>query len=62
MDSGVGIRDAVLDCASFPDHSRTGVSRIGATQTKTIIDDFRARKAGLATAAAGTGSADGSAY
>lgn len=29
-----------------------GVTRIGATQTKAIIDDFRARKAGLAPAAA----------
>jgi deoxyribose-phosphate aldolase len=38
-----------------------GVTRIGATQTKTIIDDFRARKAGLATSVAGAGPADGSA-
>ncbi len=28
-----------------------GVTRIGATATKAIIDDFRARKAGLAAAA-----------
>ena len=31
-----------------------GVTRIGATQTKPIIDDFRARKAGASTVAAGT--------
>ena len=29
-----------------------GVSRVGATQTKPMLDDFRARKAGLATAGA----------
>jgi deoxyribose-phosphate aldolase len=32
-----------------------GVTRVGATATKTIIDDFRARKAGAPVAA---GSAD----
>jgi len=35
-----------------------GVTRIGATQTQAMIDDFRARKAGLAVAgAAGAGAA-----
>jgi deoxyribose-phosphate aldolase len=32
-----------------------GVTRVGATQTKAIIDDFRARKAGSATVAAAAG-------
>jgi hypothetical protein len=31
------------------------VTRIGATATATIIDDFRARKAGVAPVAAGGG-------
>ena len=35
-----------------------GVTRIGATATKTILDDFRARKAGLEPGA-GVGSAAG---
>jgi hypothetical protein len=35
-----------------------GVTRIGATATKTIIDDFRARKAGGAPVAA-TASSEG---
>jgi deoxyribose-phosphate aldolase len=30
-----------------------GVTRIGATATKTILDDFKMRKAGADTAAAG---------
>ena len=37
-----------------------GVTRIGATATQTIIDDFRARKAGLAGATTGSGAAPGS--
>ncbi len=37
-----------------------GVTRIGATATKAIIDDFRARKAGRTAAAATSGTtADG---
>lgn len=40
---------------------RLGVTRIGATQTKAIIDDFRARKAGGTPVAAGTVS-DGGEY
>jgi deoxyribose-phosphate aldolase len=34
-----------------------GVTRVGATATKAIIDDFRARKAGAAPVAAGSGTA-----
>jgi deoxyribose-phosphate aldolase len=49
---GVRTLDALLDVMAL------GVTRIGATATKTIIDDFRARKAGrqpvpAATAAEG---------
>ncbi len=36
-----------------------GVTRIGATQTKPILDDFRARRAGTAAAAAATGTDPG---
>jgi len=46
---GVRTLDALIDVMNL------GVSRVGATATKVIIDDFRARKAGagaLATAAA----------
>jgi deoxyribose-phosphate aldolase len=53
---GVRTLDALIDVMNL------GVTRIGATATKTIIDDFRARKAGqhAATAATGTAaSADG---
>ena len=39
---GVRTLDALIDVMNL------GVTRIGATATKTIIDDFRARKAGLA--------------
>jgi deoxyribose-phosphate aldolase len=39
---GVRTLDALLEVMAL------GVTRIGATATKTIIDDFRARKAGLA--------------
>ena len=35
-----------------------GVTRIGATATATIIDDFRARKAGAAPVSAATTGAD----
>ena len=36
-----------------------GVTRIGATQTKPILDDFRARRAGTSAAAAATGTDPG---
>jgi hypothetical protein len=36
-----------------------GTSRIGATATKAIIDDFRARKAGRAPAAVSSGADSG---
>ena len=36
-----------------------GVTRIGATATKTIIDDFRARKAGTPTAAPAAAATEG---
>ena len=50
---GVRTLDALLEVMAL------GVTRIGATQTQAMIDDFRARKAGLAVAGAagGTGSA-----
>ncbi|MFL5724984.1 MAG: deoxyribose-phosphate aldolase [Chloroflexota bacterium] len=50
---GIRSLDALLEVMAL------GVTRIGATQTQAIIDDFRARKAGLAGvgAAAGLGSA-----
>ena len=41
---GVRTLDALLEVMAL------GVTRIGATATQTIIDDFRARKAGLAGA------------
>jgi deoxyribose-phosphate aldolase len=44
---GVRTLDALLEVMEL------GVTRIGATATETIILDFRARKAGLATAGAG---------
>jgi deoxyribose-phosphate aldolase len=44
---GVRTLDALLEVMAL------GVTRIGATATQTIIDDFRARKAGLADATAG---------
>jgi deoxyribose-phosphate aldolase len=43
---GVRTLDALLEVMAL------GVTRIGATATQTIIDDFRARKAGLAAATA----------
>jgi deoxyribose-phosphate aldolase len=51
---GVRTLDALLDVMAL------GVTRIGATATKTIIDDFRARKAGGAPVAATSGRAEGS--
>lgn len=48
---GVRTLDALLAVMDL------GVTRIGATATSTIIDDFRARKAGTASAAAASGSA-----
>ena len=42
---GVRTLDALLAVMAL------GVTRVGATATKTILDDFRARKAGLALAA-----------
>jgi deoxyribose-phosphate aldolase len=51
---GVRTLDALLEVMAL------GVTRIGATATQTIIDDFRARKAGLAGAAtAPSSTADG---
>lgn len=54
---GVRTLDALLDVMAL------GVTRIGATATRTIIDDFRERKAGgtpaTAAAAAATGSGQG---
>jgi deoxyribose-phosphate aldolase len=47
---GVRTLDALIDVMNL------GVTRIGATATKSIIDDFRARKAGQQPAAAATGS------
>jgi deoxyribose-phosphate aldolase len=46
---GVRTLDALLDVMAL------GTTRIGATATKTIIDDFRARKAGRASAAVASG-------
>ena len=52
---GVRTLDALIDVMNL------GVTRIGATATKTIIDDFRARKLGLAALAApSAGGADAS--
>ena len=45
--------DALLDVMAL------GVTRIGATATKTIIDDFRARKAGRLGRAPTGAAADG---
>jgi deoxyribose-phosphate aldolase len=49
---GVRTLDALLAVMAL------GVTRIGATATKTIIDDFRARRAGAASAAAATATAE----
>jgi deoxyribose-phosphate aldolase len=59
---GVRTLDALIDVLNL------GVSRIGATATKTIIDDFRARKRGeppiaaVAGPGSGSSSASGTAY
>ena len=51
---GVRTLDALLDVMDL------GVTRIGATATKAIIDDFRARKAGRGpVAATGGATTDG---
>jgi len=50
---GVRTLDALIDVMNL------GVTRIGATATAAIIDDFRARKAGAAPVAAAAGSAEG---
>ena len=50
---GVRTLDALLEVMAL------GTTRIGATATKAIIDDFRARKAGLAPVAAATASGEG---
>jgi deoxyribose-phosphate aldolase len=50
---GVRTLDALLDVMAL------GVTRIGATATKTIIDDFRARKAGTPTAAPAAAATEG---
>ena len=50
---GVRSLDALLEVMAL------GVTRIGATQTAAIIDDFRARKAGRAPAAATAASSEG---
>jgi deoxyribose-phosphate aldolase len=51
---GIRTLDALIEVMAL------GVTRVGATQTKPIIDDFRARKAGRAPVSAG--SSEGSAY
>ena len=51
---GVRTLDALLDVMAL------GVTRVGATATKTILDDFRARQAGSGGVAAALGAADGS--
>lgn len=50
---GVRTLDALLEVMAL------GTTRIGATATKAIIDDFRARKAGLAPVAATAGAPEG---
>jgi deoxyribose-phosphate aldolase len=50
---GVRTLDALLDVMAL------GTTRIGATATKTIIDDFRARKAGGVPVAAASGNEGG---
>jgi deoxyribose-phosphate aldolase len=48
---GIRSLDALLEVMAL------GVTRIGATQTKAIIDEFRARKAALSAVGAGAGTA-----
>ncbi len=50
---GVRTLDALLAVLDL------GVSRVGATQTKPMLDDFRARKAGLEVAPAAAGGREG---
>ncbi len=50
---GVRTLDALIDVMAL------GVTRVGATATATILDDFKARKAGLAGVAAAAGSNEG---
>jgi deoxyribose-phosphate aldolase len=50
---GVRTLDALLEVMAL------GVTRIGATATKTILDDFRARKSGAAPAVAASDGAQG---
>ena len=50
---GVRTLDALIDVMNL------GVTRIGATQTQTIIDDFRTRKAGVAPVGASSAPDDG---
>ena len=50
---GVRTLDALLEVMAL------GVTRVGATATATIMDDFRARKAGLATVSAVAGTTEG---
>ena len=50
---GIRTLDALLEVMAL------GVTRVGATATQTIIDDFRARKAGLAAAAAPSSGSEG---
>jgi deoxyribose-phosphate aldolase len=51
---GVRTLDALLEVMAL------GVTRVGATATATMLDDFKARKAGLTPANAGAGSNEGS--
>ena len=51
---GVRTRDALIDVMNL------GVTRIGATATAAIIDDFRARKAGAAPVAIGAAAGNAS--
>jgi deoxyribose-phosphate aldolase len=50
---GVRTLDALLEVMAL------GTTRVGATATKVIIDDFRARKSGQAPVSAGAGAAPG---
>jgi len=51
---GVRTLDALIDVMNL------GVTRVGATATKAIIDDFRARKGGAGPAVAAAAGAEGS--
>ena len=50
---GIRTLDALLDVRGL------GVTRVGATATKTILDDFRARHAGGSTPIATSAATDG---